>query len=425
MSIRRPVNYRTLVPEGTFLHDYMKSLEDQETAIAYDFWTGVWLLSSLMGRQVFINRPRAPVYLNWYIILAGESGITRKSSAVVHARKLEKQLMKPTTITVHGKVTPEQLLFKMHERSEKFGECNVSICVSELIGLLGKERYTMALPGLLTDIYDCSDSVTLGGTLSRGEVTIRNNFVTLLGASTPSWLLRAINPDVIEGGFTSRTIFVPSEKPKRLIPWPKDDPDGKENCLETLQTHIGNLRSLGEAERCLAISARGLVAFSDWYKHRSRGTTEYLRSFESREDAHVLRLAGTLAINDRSWIIDASKIRKAVRVIGEVKQLGSLLFSGGTTTARVATAIERIRLRLIEKAHQGEIQSRLFTLTRGYLTKEMFDTVMDIMHELQMVQKFEERGRVGRPSIIWRATKMLTARGSIDTVLEEIRNVGD
>ena len=100
------VNYNTVVPEGTFIHDYMAAQKGLETATAYDFWCAVWVLSSTLGRSVYVDRPRIPVYLNWYVLLVAETGVTRKSTAVVRARKL---LSEVTTDLEVGQ-TVQQLL---------------------------------------------------------------------------------------------------------------------------------------------------------------------------------------------------------------------------------------------------------------------------------------------------------------------------
>ena len=59
--------------------DYMSYVE---TAESYDFWCAVWAIGDACGRRVYVDRPNIPVYLNWYIILAAESGSTRKSTAI-------------------------------------------------------------------------------------------------------------------------------------------------------------------------------------------------------------------------------------------------------------------------------------------------------------------------------------------------------
>ena len=214
------VNYNTVAPEGTFIRNYMNAQHGLETAVAYDFWSACWVLGSALGRSVYVDRPRIPVYMNWYIVVVADTGVTRKTTAVVRARKLLAHVIDDNVTLIESKTTPEKLEYLMGISSEKTGMATVHIAISELVTFLGRERYTMQMPGLLTDLYDCPDVRAGGGVIGRREHTLRKVFISFLSASTPSWLMRAINPDVIEGGFTSRVIFVTAERRKRRIAWP-------------------------------------------------------------------------------------------------------------------------------------------------------------------------------------------------------------
>lgn len=418
MSIRRPVNYKSIVPSGTFLHDFMQHMEGQETATVYDFWAGVWLLSCAVGRRVIVPRPRAPVFMNWYIVLAGESGVTRKTSAILAAKRVLEAAAFDDAVTINGKTTPEQLIELLRQQSDKTGSATANISVNEMISLLGKERYALGLPGLLTDLYDCVDNLHLGGTLARGEVRLQRPFVNLLTASTPTWLAKAINPDVIEGGFTSRTMFIAAERSKTRVAWPEERED--ERVVGTLAASLRQIRSVGGRTPDLVVTAGGLKSFKDWYATRTFSKNSYLRSFESREDAHVLRLAGTLGINDGTWYIDAQKVKSAIRIIHECKEHGSLLFTLDAVANKVANAVDRLRSRLIRAGMEGVQQSMLYNHVRGYVTNEQFLTLLNIMHEMRMVQQFVDGGHIGRPSTIWRGTKLLAARNTIEQIMKEI-----
>jgi hypothetical protein len=209
------VKYSKLVPEGTFLHNYLLYNEQSETPHAYDFWTGCYILSVALGRGITVARPFAPVFLNLFLVLVAESGVTRKSSSVRRAVSFARSLCGPTNPLIESKITPELLEYNLAMQSLEHDCAYTTIMIDEMVKFLGREKYVETMPTLLTDLYDCPEIRTGGGSLTRGKTRLSNVFINFLSASTPSWLLRAVNPDVIEGGFTSRVIFVVAENPKR------------------------------------------------------------------------------------------------------------------------------------------------------------------------------------------------------------------
>ena len=92
------MNYRKLVPSDSFIGQYMDYMSGVETPEAYDFWCAVWAIGVCCGRSVYVDRPRLPVHLNWYIVLTAESGTTRKSTAVRFIEKIVEPLHSSLTI---------------------------------------------------------------------------------------------------------------------------------------------------------------------------------------------------------------------------------------------------------------------------------------------------------------------------------------
>ena len=99
------MNYKKLVPKDSFIGQYMEYMSVVETAESYDFWCALWAIGVGCGRTVFVDRPNSPVFLNWYIILAAESGTTRKSTAINSIRKIVNE----THPIITGKTSPENL----------------------------------------------------------------------------------------------------------------------------------------------------------------------------------------------------------------------------------------------------------------------------------------------------------------------------
>jgi hypothetical protein len=410
------VNYSKLVPADSFVGRYLQYMSVQETPHAYDFWNAIWSIGVAAGRNCVVDRPRIPVYLNWYIILVAQSGTTRKSTSVVASTKLVREVLDDNTLLVESKMTPEALELSLHEATRKYGFAHAAISISELVTFLGREKYAAAMPGLLTDLYDCAAIKTGGGTISRGPTNIRDVFVSFLSASTPAWLIRAINPDVIEGGFTSRCIFVVAEERKKRVAWPDDSnvADAKGRLIDELR----HIREFAATRRRIQLNDTGLKKFTAWYNSRSEHRDPFRSSFESREDSHVLRLAACLSINDGSWDIQGTHITSAIKVINQVKEDGASIFAGGQSNSQLVLGIDKVKQCLIEAGTSGATQTALTKACKNYMNAGRCVTVLEIMHELQMVQRFEgiQLGQ-GRPATVWRATNQILAKNSMELIL--------
>jgi len=403
------MNYKKLVPPNSFIGQYLSYMDYIETAQAYDFWCAMWAIGVGVNRDVYVDRPNIPVYLNWYIILAADSGITRKSTAISSISSLVSR----TYPLLTGKTSPEALDLHLHELTRTSGCSRASIAVEELVTILGREGYMKTMPGLLTDLYGCPAFRESPGSIKTGTITQRNVYVNFLSASTPSWLVTAINPSVIEGGFTSRVIFIVDDTRKRAIAWPSQREDRSLSKLDSSykQTITG-------ATNCPIIqtSDNGIRKFTKWYNSRPTHKDPFQSSFEAREDDHVLRCAACLAINDGTLEIQSRHIGNACKIIARVKDSATNLF-GGTYSddIRFRESIERIRTILIEAGTDGIRHNKIQQRLARRLDSKEFKLVMDIMHECNMVQIFEmERGR------FYRATKGIEKFAVVSEVIEKL-----
>jgi len=395
-----------------------------ETPVSYDFWCGVWILGSLVGRKMVINRPQAPVFLNPYLVLCADAGLTRKSTAV----RLASQLFNRAGLAddchlVTASDTVSNINMNLAQLNEEGHDANCRIVVSELVTLLGKEGHSMSLPGYLTDMYDCPRSTTYGRSGEGRTSTISNAHFTMLSASTPSWLVRAINPDVIEGGFTSRCLFIIEDKPKRLVAWPESSVDEALR-IGTLSTQLGVIRTevTKWSTSGITLTATALTKFKDWYASRSLESNDsFIQSFEAREDHHILRLAGILAVNDRSYVIDAFHIGHAIRIITDCKRRAAGIFGIQKSNKRLIAGIDKLKDVLIDGGAQGLTKTQLVFKTRTYLTRDELNFTIANMHELEMLQEFEIKTK-GRNATIYRGTNKLLNRVLNESLLDRLRD---
>jgi hypothetical protein len=399
------MNYAKLVPPDTFIGRYLAAASVLETSQSYDFWCALWALGSCVGRSVYVPRPHAPVFLNWYVMLVAESGVTRKSTAVRLARDIVSGFLGVEQM-VEGRCTPEYL-FELLTRHP-----HTAIAVSELVTFLGRESYVIELPALLTDLYDCPPE-RRGGSVTRGERIISNAFVTFVTASTPSWLQTSVNPTVVEGGFTSRCLFVHDEQPKQKVAWPSDHVN-IDDTASVLRDTVKLARDVQKIELMPAAMKR----FESWYRQRDTSSiVPFVSSFNSREDAHVLRAAACLAVNDGTMAIDVRHINAAVKLIAAVKAGAINIFQDGGTVIKTAQGIDRITKLLIEAGPLGIPHTRLYAAVRYYMQRDDFHIAMELMHETGMVHAvIDNRAGGGRKGMRYLPADGLRSRVKMDAL---------
>lgn len=413
----RNIGYRKLVGNDTFIAQYMDAMDNSETATAYDFWCACWALSAAIGRGIYVDRPNAPVFLNWYMVLVAESGVTRKSTSLNRATKIVRNAIGDEALWIESGITKERLYQDIAMHGEQHGHGETIFSVSEMVTVFGKERHSMQLPGVLTDLYDAPHERAGGGTLGRAAPTMRNVCINLLSASTPTWLMRSINPDIIEGGFTSRTIFVVAAEPKRRIAWASSD-ERNETVYSNLSERLGQIRAYAKLRETISITEGGLRRFRGWYSKRELNADPFVGSFQSREDAHVLRMAAILAINDASWDIDTRHVTAAIRLIAEARDNASSMFSGTVNPDRILHGIDRVRTILVECGADGIQHSKLYARVRRDLKADEALRLLDMMHELDMVTKMEvyATANAKRAQIRWFATAKTLEVRSYETI---------
>ena len=411
--------YKRLVPQDSFLGRYLQYMETQETAYVYDWWCGLWCLSCACQRSCYVDRPRAPVYLNMYVVLVGESGVARKTTSVSVASRLVHPLLRDASVgLVDAKCTPERLDEMLMERTLEHGYAHMCITCPELAVILGTESYIATMPVLLTDLYDCPTIRMGGGTVSRGTVLQENVWVNLLSASTPVWLLKAVNPNVVEGGFTSRTYFIVAHEPKRKIPWPEH---GDLTLFQDMQDDLRIISNEARTHGHISLNNAGMSRFTEWYTSKPRSLDPFKQTFEAREDAHVLRIAALLCINDGSWTIRRGHISVAIKLINQMKEQSGVIFETAEARSKFASGLDVVRAQLVSAGMDPVLRSQLYNKVRNHLNYNEFTTLLEVLHEIRAIQRFEVRtGERGRPAEWIRGTNLLLARGLGENVLERL-----
>jgi hypothetical protein len=410
------------VEPGSFIHSYMESLEDQETPVIYDFICACWCLSVAMGRSVIVDRPRAPVHLNMYVILVSESGIMRKSTSIRIATSVVRDFLQqysPHVMLFENKTTMGMLLDELSRASQDHGAGQGVLVASELAAVLGRGSSLSGLPALLTDLYDCPDKRVGGGSLNTGSFNLKDVYFSFLGGSTPSWLAKAVRPEIIEGGFTSRCYFINGRNRKRSIAWPEGESDGTSK--SALVEQLCKLFNISRRYNKIGITSGAKNTFSRWYNNRGLHKDAYRESFESREDSHILRFAGLFAINEDRWEINEHHITRSIDFVSNIKRAGTELFTGTEVGTRDVRLLHKVRDLLLSSGDAGVPLAGFHRSLRisGKHTMEV-RALLQAMHELDLVKKYTVEKERGRPATVYVRTEYLANEQFLVDVMRKV-----
>lgn len=390
-----------------------------ETADAYDFWSGMWAISYAVGRSAYVARGSLPLRLNLFCVFVSESGVGRKSTAISQVEKLLGDM--PMLLT--GYTTANQFEAVLEDLTSKGGSAEVGIAISEMARFLGRQSGMKDLPIMLTDLYDCPEKRVIFGAKSHkkdGPVRItevRKAWVSLLTGCAPAWLGSAVHPQVLEGGFSSRTLFIVANRGKELRAWPDEADDTNE--MESLRNDLLQMRATAKSNGEILLSDGGRGEYTTWYTHRKGAKSHHERIFESREADHILRCAAILCINGGGWEIQRQHVAAAIKLIGEVKAgMASLFFDTEERTTKITTGIERVREKLAALRPDIIRHRDLYISVRNYLSVEMFRTLMLTMQSMGLIEVIRKKNGQGA---YYKGLTRLTEPGHLQELARVLR----
>ncbi len=236
-------------------------------------WCGVSAISACLERKCFVDF-RPLLFPNLYIVLVAESALCRKSTAISQATRLLKRLDDPPRMLAQ-KTTTEALVAQLKTPTvpvvvdSSSGEATGIrtgaqglIVASELGTLISKQSFQSGLVDLLINLWDSSEDAFVYNSRSHGDETISEPCMSLLGATTMSWIRNSIPEEAIGGGFTSRIIIVHSKRSGKLIARPQVTPElmALENDL------VKDLNVIRELEGEYVLTKNAETLFDDIYE---------------------------------------------------------------------------------------------------------------------------------------------------------------
>ena len=296
-----------------------------ESPETFVFWSGLFILSSALRRQVKIGKKylgawECPPHL--YIMLIGSAGKVRKTTAANFGSELLDEIAfikKGPTI-----VTQASLMTKLSESPDS-SVYLVSEEFSDLIMKSGEDMFQF-----LTSIFDGKKEID-ASTISRGVEFAARPCINMIAATTPEWIAAHMPESIIGGGFASRVIFIQEERVRQRRMYYKDIVAGtdfdkmKLDLLEDL-THIAE-NTAGDFE----IDDEALDFMESWYQENAEGSSKDYRlsGYYQRRPAHIHKVAMLLHIaQSDELVLRKHDFENAIDIVGRIEKNLPKVFEG-------------------------------------------------------------------------------------------------
>lgn len=362
-----------------FLGAYAEYTSQQESPDIFHLWGAISIIAGALGRKCFVDQGFYKCYPNQYIILVSESARCRKTTAADIAIKLYEKALTREIVT--GKITCAMFYKDLDAEFRKSGTSSIFVYSPELGSLLGPDAYLSGLMTAVTDFYGCMES-TGNRTKNQGIDVLKKVFVNLLGCTIPSWLA-GMPPDMVEGGFSSRVIFVVADSPRppcpRLVYTPR-----MAELDEALQA---DLRTIAEIDGEFKMTPACQRFYESWYVREYAKIDDCdprLKAYYGRKGDHLIKLSMCLsASRGSSRQISELDMTNALDMLGEVEKSMSSAFVGVAFSSS-AKNTERIA-KLIERS-PGISHADILKRNRLHLSGEELVKVVDTLRESNSVR---------------------------------------
>lgn len=372
-----------------------------EAPDAYIIWCAISVISAVLKKKVFVDRGTYKIHPNQYIVLVGPPGVG-KGSAIHPAHHFIKGYKPQLSNYLSDRITAPRIIERLAQgfptQSVVSGQIVTStestaiLQATELSTLLGSTEW---MTTFLCDTWDRNEFDY--DTKNKGTSLIRDMCVSLIGACVPDFI-RKINgkqssTEVINGGFTARTIFVFANEPSKRLPWPISLASTKNGpTLITALRH--DLERIAELKGEYTFTPDAISLWTQWYRslkaHES--DSDVIRHFKSRQPIHVLKVAMCMAAAGSDvLVIDQWALQTAIALIDGVLATLDITFRGvGESSLAEATA--KIQVYIEKKGICT--RNELVRDNHRHCTMEDLDRILITLNTIGCISQFSQHNRV-------------------------------
>lgn len=292
--------------------DWIKAFQDYasfgEAPPKMYFWTGVSTIAGALRRKVWIDQKLFKWFPNFYVIFVAPPGVVAKTTTADVGMDLLREV--PGVKFGPSVVTWQALVQAFAEGAEAYlyeGEYNsmsaLTISSGEFGNLLNPQDKEMV--DMLVNLWDGKGFKKM--TKHSGTDEVVNPWINIIACTTPAWIAGNFPEYMIGGGFTSRCVFVYTDKKNKLVAYPglvapRENERIKLSLIQDLE-HIAT-KLLGEYH----LTKEAIQWGEDWYEAHNKVRQPHLDDdryggYVARKQTHIHKLAIVLAASQRDELI--------------------------------------------------------------------------------------------------------------------------
>lgn len=358
---------------------YLAYTADQESPTEFHTWIALSTIAGVVRRRVYFDMGYFHLYPNLYVVLVSPAGLCKKSTAM--------RISRPMIASVPGvnfsvDSTSRERLIQDLSQAFSDGQSAMTAYSTEFASFLTTSGMDMVV--FLTDIYDCppewSHRTKMGGTN-----TIKVPCLNVQAATTPDWLAKAMPLDTIGIGLTARVIFVYSDTPRILPPFPSLSPEQK----ELTKLMVEDLIAISNISGQYTLDAAAKELYEQWYLARReefRVTDSRLTGYFERKPMHLLKIAMILnAATTDDLVITQPVLISAMDTLTQVERTMPRAFIGVGKNP-LAVDIEHV-LAVILVNPEGIAFGDLLGIFKHAVRKNELEEVLDTLAAIGHITK--------------------------------------
>jgi hypothetical protein len=413
------LDWRPIVPEGTFLHEYMKAVCIDDAPEEYHFFHGLLALGFAVGRDVTLF-DSVPVYANLFVCTLGRSGVG-KSKARGHLDRLLSVALPhdwsdPNSKGVRRVSAPgsgEVLIHNFQKPVEDpsnpkkiawYAPVRGMIDFNELSALVGRmNRSSSIIKPTLMQFYDM-ETVVATSSLSTGLKEAHEPFASALTTTQPRSLRALLTGDDDTSGFLNRWIFVPGREKKRFaIGGVQVDIDSAVPALKDIFGWSGSFLGSDVVEWSVEAAER----FTDFFNRKIEPDKKKAQNdLIVRIDLTLKKLILLFTINRKLKTVPVEAVNEAILCYEYLVNAYGVPSGmiGNTLSNEVAEAVLYQTKRQYERDKRGMTIGQIGKALkrRKYPMKLLIDTVDNLVKLDMLKMETSKAGQVGRPAIRYR-----------------------
>lgn len=349
-----------------WLKAYVAYCDYSEAPTIFHLWTGISTIAGALRRHVWLDMGYFTWTPNLLVVLVAPPGIVQKSSTISIGMDMLKEI--PGIRFGPNSVTWQALVSSLSDACETFELPDGSFMPMSAITIASSEFGTFLDPrnrdmvDLIVDLWDGKLGVWERHTRTQGQDRIVNPWINIIACTTPAWIADNFPKYMIDGGFTSRTIFVYAEQKRKLIAYPKKlfAPEVRrvrEMLIEDLK-QIGE-ELVGEFELTEEATEWG----QSWYENLHTKVMpeledERLAGYLARKQTHLHKIA---------MIVAAAKRNEPLITKEDLEEADKLLAATEIDMTKVFEQISEKDVRLTNQIVQHVLKQGRVPLQKLYL----------------------------------------------------------